>query len=121
MGVVANSPPNFKAITASFGGPDGTLFAPGPIKKYAGTPPNGAATGGTGFTASLNGLNQAVYSYGGAMIFISFMAEMRHPLDFWKGLLIADTFIYFFYMLFGLFVYSYQGQYTYNPGTQTLS
>jgi len=117
MGVAANSPPNFTATAASFG----PSFGPGPIHKYAGTPPNGAASGGTGFTASLNGLNQAIYSYGGAMLFVSFMAEMRNPWDFWKGLLVADTFIWVCYMFFGLFVYSYQGQYSYNPVMQGLS
>lgn len=64
MGVVANSPPNFEATKASFG----DAFGPGPIHRYAGTPPNGMASGGDGFTGSLNGLNQAVYSYGGAMV-----------------------------------------------------
>jgi hypothetical protein len=117
MGVSANSPPNFTATEASFG----PAFGPGPIHKYAGTPPNGAASGGTGFTASLNGLNQAVYSYGGAMLFVSFMAEMRHPWDFWKGLLCADIFIYICYMFFGIFVYSFQGQFAFNPVMQGLS
>lgn len=69
----------------------------------------------------VNGLNQAIYSYGGAMLFPAFLAEMRHPLDFWKGLLLADIFIYVVYLFFGLFVYSYQGQYTYNPVMQGLS
>lgn len=41
--------------------------------------------------------------------------------DFWKGLLCADIFIYVCYMFFGLFVYSYQGQYSYNPVMQGLS
>jgi hypothetical protein len=117
MGVAANSPPNFSATQKSFGDD----FGPGPIHRYAGTPPDGAASGGTGFTASLNGLNQAVYSYGGAMLFISFMAEMRHPFDFWKGIIIADIFIYCVYLFFGLFMYSYQGQYAYNPVMQGLS
>ncbi|KAH6711122.1 transmembrane amino acid transporter protein-domain-containing protein [Leptodontidium sp. 2 PMI_412] len=117
MGVAANSAPNFVATEASFG----SDFGPGPIHTYAGTPPNGKASGGTGFTASLNGLNQAVYSYGGAMLFISFLAEMRHPWDFWKGVLCADIFIYVVYMFFGIFVYSYQGQYAYNPVMQGLS
>lgn len=116
MGVAANSPPNFAAVHNS-----NVLFGPGPVKTYAGTPPPGGATSGNGFTASLNGLNQAVYSYGGAMLFVSFMAEMRHPMDFWKGLLIADSFIYVCYMFFGLFVYSYQGQYSFNPVMQGLS
>ena len=117
MGVAANSSPYFKATEASFG-PD---FGPGPVHRYAGTPPDGKASGGTGFTASLNGLNQAVYSYGGAMLFVSFMSEMRHPWDFYKGLLCADIFIYVCYMFFGLFVYSYQGQYAFNPVMQGLS
>ncbi|KAK3936501.1 transmembrane amino acid transporter protein-domain-containing protein [Diplogelasinospora grovesii] len=117
MGVVANSLPNFSATQASFG----DTFGPGPIYKYAGTPPDGMASGGSGFTGSMNGLNQAVYSYGGCMIFAAFMAEMRHPHDFWKSLLVAQTFIYVVYMFFGLFVYSYQGQYSYNPVIQGLS
>ena len=37
----------------------------------------------------------------------------RH--DFWKGLLIADIFIYIVYMVMGLVVYSAQGQYAFNP------
>jgi hypothetical protein len=116
MGVAANSPPNIATVQASFG----DTFT-GPIHRYAGTPPAGAATGGSGFVGSLNGLNQAVYSYGGAMLFIAFLAEMRHPWDFWKGVLCADIFIYIVYMFFGLFVYSYQGQYSFNPVMQGLS
>jgi len=115
MGVAANSPPNFTTVFNSFG------LAEGPIIKYAGTPPNGMATGGSGFIGSLNGLNQAVYSYGGAMLFIAFLSEMRHPMDFWKGLICAEVFIYVCYMFFGIFVYSYQGQYAYNPAMQGLS
>ncbi|KAM7187541.1 Transmembrane amino acid transporter domain containing protein [Rhypophila sp. PSN 637] len=117
MGVAANSLPNFKATMASFG----EAFAPGPILTFAGTPPAGLASGGSGFIGSLNGLNQAVYSYGGCMVFAAFLAEMRHPHDFWKSLLIAEAFIYCVYLFFGIFVYSYQGQYTFNPAHQGLS
>lgn len=52
------------------------------------------------------------------MLFIAFLAEMRHPWDFWKGLICAEVFIYVCYMFFGLFVYSYQGQYAFNPAMQ---
>jgi hypothetical protein len=117
MGVAANSPPNFTATAASFG----PSFGPGPVHTYAGQPPAGMASGGVGFVASLNGLNQAVYSYGGAMLFFNFLSEMRHPWDFWKGLICAQIFIYVVYMFFGIFVYSYQGQYAYNPVMQGLS
>lgn len=111
MGVAANSEPNYAAVEASYG----ETFAKGPIHTYAGTPPAGMATGGSGFVGSLNGLNQAVYSYGGAMFFIAFLAEMRHPWDFWKGLLCANIFIYVCYMFFGIFVYSYQGIFNSSP------
>jgi hypothetical protein len=39
------------------------------------------------------------------------MAEMRKPRDFWKAAALAQFFCYFCYMLFGIIVYSYQGQY----------
>ena len=38
--------------------------------------------------------------------------------DFWKGLLIADIFIYVVYMIMGLVIYSNQGQYSFNPAYQ---
>ncbi|TDZ48261.1 N amino acid transport system protein [Colletotrichum trifolii] len=117
MGVVAHSPPNFAATKASFG----DAFGPGPVRTFAGTPPDGLASGGTGFMASLNGLNQAVYSYGGCLIFAAFMSEMRHPMDFWKALLCGEVFIYSVYLTFGLYVYSFQGQYSFNPIMQGLS
>lgn len=117
MGVVAHSPPNFAATQASFG----DTFGPGPVITYAGTPPPGMASGGSGFLGSMNGLNQAVYSYGGCLIFAAFMAEMRHPTDFWKALLCGEFFIYVCYLVFGLYVYSFQGQYAFNPAMQSLS
>ena len=110
MGVVANSGVvEDAAINAN------TAFAiqkGDPIRTTAGQVP------GLDFTVSVTGLMQAVYSYGGAMLFVEFMAEMRRPFDFWKGMLFAQLFIYFFYLFFGLFVYSYQGQYSINPAYQ---
>ncbi|KAI1441423.1 transmembrane amino acid transporter protein-domain-containing protein [Annulohypoxylon stygium] len=108
--------PNYAAVEASFGLPPGM-----PIQTFAGTPPPGLATGGEGFIGSLNGLNVAVYAYGGALLFAALLAEMRHPMDFWKSLLIAETFIYSVYIFFGIFVYSYQGQYSYNPAMQGIA
>ena len=42
------------------------------------------------------------------------MAEMRRPMDFWKSMAFAQLFITIVYMFFGLFVYSYQGQFVIN-------
>ncbi|RFU29312.1 hypothetical protein B7463_g7030, partial [Scytalidium lignicola] len=109
MGVAAHSEPNYAAAAASYSIPKG------PVITNAGTPP------GTTFVTALNGLNQAVYSYGGSMMYCEFMSEMRKPMDFWKGLICAQTLIYCCYVTFGAVVYSFQGQFAFNPAMQGLS
>ncbi|MCJ1251113.1 hypothetical protein MMC30_008344 [Trapelia coarctata] len=111
MGIVAHSGVLRDAAALQNQG----VTADQPITTTAGARP------GTDFSLQVVGLMQAVYSYGGAMLFVEFMAEMKHPWDFWKGMLFAQAFIYFFYMFFGLFVYSYQGQFTINPAYQGIA
>jgi hypothetical protein len=100
MGVVAHTAPNYSASGASAGAAlGGTLISPDaagnypPIVHYAGTPPST-----TGFIGIVDGLMQAVYAYGGAMLFIEFMSEMRRPRDFWKGMILAQGFIFAVYI-----------------------
>ena len=109
MGVVANSGVVEAAadVNAIF-----NFKAGDPITTSAGE------RDGLPFTVAVQGLMTAVFAYGGATVFTEFMAEMKRPFDFWKGMVFAQLFIYFFYMLFGLFVYSYQGQYVLNPAYQ---
>jgi len=122
MGVIAHSSPNYDATGQSggqaLGGdsvtPDGTNFPP--IHTYAGLPPSSV-----GFTGGVVGLMQAVYAYGGAMLFIEFMAEMRRPRDFWKAMIFAQVFIFACYIFYGGFIYGYQGQYSVNPSYQGVS
>ena len=109
MSIVAHSTPNYTAANTAY------MVDKGPVVTTAG-PPAGVA-----FDGQLVGLMQAVYSYGGAMLFVEFMAEMKRPFDFWKGMICAQVFIYFVYMLFGLFVYSYQGQFTLTIAYQGIS
>lgn len=45
-----------------------------------------------------------VDAYSGAVMFVAFLSEMRRPMDFWKGLLVAQTFITVVYIFFGAFV-----------------
>ena len=113
MGVVAHYPPNYEAAVANDIIPD--LNNPPPITTTGGAPE------GVEFTGQIVGLMQAVYSYGGAMLFCEFMSEMKRPWDFWKGMLCAQLVIYTAYMTFGLYVYSFQGQYTVNPANQGMS
>ncbi|THD00145.1 hypothetical protein EYZ11_000336 [Aspergillus tanneri] len=84
------------------------------IKTFAGPPLDQYQQQATGFTGQFNGVDQLVYSYGGAILFVAFLAEMRHPWDFWKGLLVAQIFICLVYIFFGAFkkVYGHYGQYS---------
>lgn len=117
MVAVAVSSPNYKAVGLSAGAGIGTgdsvaavngVFPP--VTHYANIPPSSS-----GFAGTVNGAMQAVFSYGGAMVFPEFMSEMRRPRDFLKGMWGAQIFIYLIYMFYGLFLYGYQGQYVVNP------
>ncbi|KXN81080.1 N amino acid transport system protein [Leucoagaricus sp. SymC.cos] len=106
MGFVAHSPPNFEAAQKSLG------VKPGPVvtQKTASLP----------LFLQVTGIMNMVFAYGGAMIFPEIMAEMRRPMDFWKGMplalvhlpqTLAQLFIFCVYILYGAFIYSFQGQF----------
>ncbi|KAF9201901.1 hypothetical protein BGZ49_007904 [Haplosporangium sp. Z 27] len=94
MGFVAHSPPNYAA----------SGLPPGPVITHAFVP--------LPTTTKINGIMQMVFAYGGAMIFPEIMAEMRRPMDFWKGMAMAQSLIFVAYLVYGLFIYSFQGQFT---------
>ncbi|KAJ5707678.1 hypothetical protein N7488_007479 [Penicillium malachiteum] len=103
----ANYLPDYSAVTSS------TLIKGiKPIKTFAGPPPSEYQQQGAGFVGQFNGVDELVYSYGGAILFVAFLAEMRHPMDFWKGMMIAQAFICVVYIVFGAFVYHFWGQYS---------
>lgn len=68
MAITSTTPPNWPAVIAS-----GFADAEGPIYTTGGTPP------GKDFVDQINGLMQAVFSYGGATLFTNLLAEMRRP------------------------------------------
>lgn len=73
------------------------------------------------FAAQFNGINSIVYAFSGALLFVAFLSEMRHPLDFWKGCLMAQVFITVVYVFFGAFVYTYIGQYSVSTISQVVN
>jgi len=98
MGFVSHSLPNYAAAQTSLGVP------PGPVVTVKfGTLP---------LFSKVNGIMQMVFAYGGAMIFPEMMAEMRRPMDFWKGMTMAQALIFVAYLMYGCFVYAFQGQFT---------
>ncbi|KAL1964898.1 hypothetical protein VTN77DRAFT_6251 [Rasamsonia byssochlamydoides] len=124
MGVMAHSPPNYEiSVLGSAGGavdpttitPDPKTGAYPPIIHYNGNPNPNSLIG------SINGLLQGVFAYGGAQLFIEFMAEMRRPYDFIKAMWGAQFFIYTVYLVYGCYVYYFQGQYAYQISYQGVS
>lgn len=107
MGVIAHSAPNYGiSVLGSAGAvvdpasitPDQDGNYP-PIRHYNYLPDPSSLIG------SLNGLMSGVLAYGGAQLFVEFMAEMRRPNDFLKAMWGAQFFIYSVYMIYGCFVY----------------
>ncbi|KAH0843158.1 hypothetical protein AYO21_03448 [Fonsecaea monophora] len=114
---------------AALNGPDPTVALQttllkkfDPVKTFIGTPPAEYQQQSTNlFAAQFNGIDTIVYAYSGALLFVAFLSEMRHPMDFWKGCLLAQTFILVVYVFFGAFVYTYIGQYSITSITQVVS
>ncbi|KZO95418.1 hypothetical protein CALVIDRAFT_564823 [Calocera viscosa TUFC12733] len=98
MGFIAHSEPNYSSAKAAYG------IAAGPVIKqtFSNYP----------IYERVNGIMNIVYAYGGATIFPQIIAEMRRPMDFLKAMSIAQVVIMTAYMMYGLFVYSFQGQFT---------
>jgi len=109
MAVACHSLPNYTAALGAFGVPFGptthTIWVPS----------------GSTFNSELGAAMQIVYAYGGAMLYCEFMAEMKRPLDFIKAQFMAEIFIFVCYLIFGLVMYSQQGQFVINPANQGLS
>ncbi|KAI0469309.1 transmembrane amino acid transporter protein-domain-containing protein [Xylaria cf. heliscus] len=116
MGATAHNPPNFAIATLGSVGSaiDPTSITPDangnypPVVTFAGLPT-------TNLIGTINGLLSGVLAFAGLQLYIEFMAEMRRPHDFLKGMFIAQAVIYTAYVVYGAFMYYYQGQYTFNP------
>ena len=122
MGVIANSPPNyaFSVLGSAGSAVDPTTIKPDAagnypkIMHYAALPKNS-------LVGSINGLLSGVLAYAGAQLFVEFLAEMKRPRDFLKAMWGAQFFIYVVYLVYGCFVYNYQGQYSFSPSYQGVS
>jgi len=94
----AQEGPNYAASALSAGaGLNADLVTPNAAGVYPSVQHSGGLPPAPSFAGSVNGAMQAVFSYGGAMIFPEFMSEMRRPRDFLKGMWAAQIFIYFIY------------------------
>jgi hypothetical protein len=88
--------PNIAAAQAAFGEDypwsNGT---PVIIEAFVSTP----------LQATLVGLGNAVFAFGGASIFLEILSEMKNPRDFWKSALIGQSLILVVYLVMATTVY----------------
>ena len=97
------------------------LKNPDPVKVFWSVPPAEYQQQTVDlFAAQFNGIDSIVYAYSGALLFIAFLSEMRHPMDFWKGALLAQLFIMVVYLIFGAVVYTFIGQYSVSTISQSV-
>ncbi|BGP04053.1 hypothetical protein NBRC10513v2_007793 [Rhodotorula toruloides] len=100
MAFIAHSPPNYASAAATYGDSIGT----GPVVVVARV--------NQPVFSQVNGLMNMVFAYGGSMIFPELMAEMRRPHDFIRSMALAQALIITCYLVYGIYVYAMQGQYT---------
>ncbi|GAA5957433.1 hypothetical protein JCM8115_006988 [Rhodotorula mucilaginosa] len=98
MAFIAHSPPNYAAAKAAYG------IDQGPVEVVA--------VVNQPVFSQVNGLMNMVFAYGGAMIFPELMTEMRRPHDFIRGMALAQGLIIVCYLVYGIYVYAMQGQFT---------
>lgn len=98
IGFVTSSPPYYEAAEQAYNIP------PGPVKAVAFVKAS--------LESKVNGIQNMIFAYGGAQIFIDFISEMKRPWDFWKSMSCAQLFICCMYQLLGIIVYAEQGQFT---------
>ena len=84
MGAVANYPPNYTGSGASAGAviDGGAPVRPDANGSYPPVTTSGGLPHSDSFAGSVSGVMQAVFAYGGCMLFPEFMAEMKRPKDF---------------------------------------
>jgi hypothetical protein len=105
MGVISHSPPNRAVANAAN---DQVGYGPVVVEAFA----------SNNLEGQVNGMFNLVFAYGGAsaflqvasgcslifwaVIFPEMISEMRRPMDFWKGMVIADAFIAIVYLFYGV-------------------
>jgi hypothetical protein len=90
MGVVARSLPNYAVANAA-----NSTLGTGPVFVKA--------FNGSDLIGQVNRMFNMVFAYGGAFLFPELMAEMRRPMDFYKGMACAQLLIFTAYMTYGVF------------------
>ncbi|KAG0690276.1 hypothetical protein C6P40_003390 [Pichia californica] len=61
------------------------------------------------------------FVFAGSIVFPEVISEMRRPWEFWKSMCLAQILILVVYLIYGNYIYSYQGQFSNSPAVFGIS
>lgn len=67
------------------------------------------------FTSAISAVSGFVFAYGGIPAYFSIVAEMRHPQQYTRALMISHTFMTLIYLVIGGVIYGFCGSYVASP------
>ncbi|BGP25414.1 amino acid transporter [Rhodotorula toruloides] len=71
------------------------------------------------FADAMNAIGNLVFAYAGTAAFLPIACEMRNTRDYGKAVITCQTFVTVFYIVIGVVVYCYAGQYVASPALGT--
>ncbi|GAA5890402.1 hypothetical protein JCM8208_004856 [Rhodotorula glutinis] len=71
------------------------------------------------FAEAMNAISNLVFSYAGTSAFLPIASEMRNQRDYPKAVVLCQSFVTIFYLVVGIVVYFYAGQYVASPALGT--
>ncbi|KPV77762.1 uncharacterized protein RHOBADRAFT_33948 [Rhodotorula graminis WP1] len=75
--------------------------------------------GNPSFAEAMNAISNLVFSYAGTSAFLPIASEMRNQRDYPKAVVLCQSFVTIFYLVVGIVVYFYAGQYVASPALGT--
>lgn len=102
LGYIGHSEPNWKNALALLGIEQGT------IETYAITP-------AIPLVYRVVAIANISYVFAGSVVFPEVISELKRPWEFWKSLIVAEGLILIVYLIFGNYIYAYQGQFSNSP------
>lgn len=102
LGYIGHSEPNWANALSVLGIPQG------PIETYGITP-------GMSLMNRVVAIANISYVFAGSIVFPEIISELKRPFEFWKTLISAETIILIVYLIFGNYIYAYQGQFSNSP------
>lgn len=108
LGFIGHSEPNWDNAASVLG------ILKGPIETFGITP-------GQSLMNRVVAVTNISFVFAGSIVFPEVISEMRRPWEFWKSMCLAQCIIVIVYLIYGNYIYSYQGQFSNSPAVFGIS